>query len=46
MTAMSRVAQVGSLRSPEIAEKNTPWFLISSSWRRTLSMNEGIVSAR
>jgi hypothetical protein len=46
MTAMSRVARVGSLRSPEIGEKNTPCFLIGSSWRRTLSMNEGIVSAR
>jgi len=43
---MSRVAQVGSLRSPPIGEENTPRFLIDSTWRSRLSMNEGIVSAR
>ena len=43
---MSRVAQVGTLRSPEIGEKNMPWFLIGSTWRSMLSMNDGIVSAR
>jgi len=40
------VAQVGSLRSPEIGAKNMPWVLIGSTWRRTLSINEGSVSAR
>src|SRR5260370_41289999 len=28
-----------------IGTKNMPWFLIGSTWRRMLSMNEGIVSA-
>jgi hypothetical protein len=26
------VAQVGSLRSPEIGEKNLPWLLIGPTW--------------
>ena len=43
---MSRVAQDGSLRSPEIGVKNMPWLLIAGTWRSRLSMNEGIVSAR
>src|SRR5580658_9536826 len=44
--AISRVAHVGAFRSPDIGEKNIPWFLIGSTWRRKLSINEGIVSAR
>jgi hypothetical protein len=43
---MWRGAQVGSLRSPEIGEENTPRFLIDSTWRSRFSMNEGSVSAR
>jgi hypothetical protein len=31
---------------PARGEKNTPRLLISSTWRKRLSMNEGIVSAR
>jgi hypothetical protein len=46
VAAMSRVAQVGFLRSPAIAEEETPSFLIAWVWRRMLSMNEGMVSAR
>ena len=43
---MSRVATLGSLRSPAMGEKNMPWFLIDSAWRAMLSMNEGLVRAR
>ena len=43
---MSRVATVGSLRSPAIGEKNMPWSLIDAAWRIVLSMNEGLQSAR
>jgi len=36
-------AEVGVLRSPGVGAENIPWFLISSTWRSTLSMNEAQV---
>jgi hypothetical protein len=43
---MSRVATVGSLRSPSIGKKNMPWFVIASAWRTMLSMNDGLQRTR
>jgi hypothetical protein len=44
--AMSRVAQVGALWSPEIGEVNMPWSLMTAVCRAMLSMNEGLARAR
>jgi hypothetical protein len=43
---MSRVATVGTLRSPAIGTEITPRSLIAAVWRSRLSMKVGMVSAR